>query len=172
MSITHNPYLQEAFERHLLEKTAKAYCKSKGLSKSMAKAKAKRDLEKLANVPVFKNFLSGLGKALRGASDDLVANVNKGGTKIVATSADEAAAVTQKATGGSASANVAKETQALPKYQAATVDGKQVELGFGDKMRMHGANLLNTAAANPGMALAATGAGVGATGLATGAMLS
>ena len=130
MTITNNPYLLRSFEKHLLEKTAKAYCSSKGLSKRMARAKAKKDIEKMGNVPVFKNFLSAMGKAFRGASDDLVANVNKGGTKIVATSADEASAVTQKATGGSASANVAKETQALPKYQASTVDGKQIELGF------------------------------------------
>ena len=174
MSLIHsNPYLAESFARHLVEKTAAKYC-SRGVNKRMARAKARRDLEKLANVqavPVLKNFLSNLSKSFSGAADDLVKSVDAGGTKLVATNAGEAAENVAKATKGTATEaakDVAGQTQALPRFQAA--EGQK--LTFGEGMKMRGANLLNAAAESPGVALGLGAAGIGATGLATGAMLS
>jgi len=165
MSITHNPYLQEAFEKHLLEKTAKAYCKSRGLSKSMAKAKAKKDLEKMANMSMMGKFFQGLGKSFAGLGDDIASGV-KGATKTVATSADEttqAVANATKGTPAAAAKDVATQTQAMPKYVAP--EGA----GFMDKARIGAANFLQK---DPRLVAGAAVGAVGATGLATGAMLS
>lgn len=171
MAITDNPYLEESFYRHLHNKTASAYVE-RGLSAGMASAAARRDIEKLAALPnpqaasTFSKFLKNIGGAFKSTADDIAG----GSTKIVTNSAQEASAVTNSAAKGvgEATKEVAGKTQAMPKFQAA--DG--ATLDFGDKMRLHGANLMNAAGNNPGIALAGATGAVGATGLATGAMLS
>lgn len=165
MLIINNPYVEQAFYRHLIEKTANSYCASKGISKGLAKAKARRDIEKLANMSMMQKFFTGLQKSFSGLGDDIAAGV-KGATKNVATAADEATQGTIAATKGTPAAaakDVAQQTQAMPTYVAP--EGA----GFMDRARIGAANFLQK---DPRLVAGAAVGGIGATGLATGALLS
>lgn len=154
--INHNQYILPAFYAKLAEKTASAYLDN-GMSPRWANARAVLEVEKLANVNP--GFISKFQKLLRSGADDLANSVDKG--------TDGARIVKRPTSAGEAASTTASQT-VHPGYQAA--DG--AKLTFGEQMKLHGANLTNFAANNPGMATAGVAGGLVGGGAVTGAMLS